>query len=310
MIELSDVSYTYASENTPCLKNVNLLAEDGKITLCTGVSGCGKSTLIRLMNGLAPHYFGGTISGSVLIDGVNAQSMTLSEHSIRVGSLFQEPERQFFALNVEDEIAFALEWQGIDRESIVSRVNRVISMFGLEDVRNNQIDALSEGQKQKVGLASIVALGVKNIILDEPTANLDVESTQELASILNSLKEQGFAIFIVDHRLYYLKDYADHVIVMKDGRICHEGGFEILSSDCVKDIGLRKPFIEDRREKLKRADCCEHSIVRTEGLSFYYQEGRNIFDNLNISFPQGIHVLLGKNGVGKTTLCRLIFGLE
>lgn len=310
MIELKNVSYTYASEIEPSLRNISIRAENGKITLCTGVSGCGKSTLIRLMNGLAPHYFGGQIEGSVLIDGTDATKMSLSEHSTKVGSLFQEPERQFFALNVEDEIAFALEWQGIKREEIQKRVNRVLSMFNLGEVRNNQIDALSEGQKQKVGLASIVALGVKNIILDEPTANLDVESTTELASILNDLKEQGYCIFIVDHRLYYLGEYADRVIVMRNGTVCREGGFEILTEETVKDFGLRKASVLDRRDQLKRAGSSKESVVRTEDLTFYYQEGKSIFENLNISFPKGIHVLLGKNGVGKTTLCRLIFGLE
>ncbi|MGN0916396.1 MAG: ABC transporter ATP-binding protein [Succinivibrio sp.] len=310
MIELEKLSYTYASESNECLKDISLKAEDGRITLCTGVSGCGKSTIIRLMNGLCPHYYGGTVKGRVLIDGTDAKEMTLAEHSTKVGSLFQDPKRQFFALNVEDEIAFALEWQGIERHEIVERVNSVISRFSLESVRDNPIDALSEGQKQKVGLAAIVALGVKNIILDEPTANLDVESTKELALILNSLKLQGFCIFIVDHRLYYLKDFADKVIVMEDGRIVKEGGFDVLSLETVEKYGLRKPVVEDRRDTLKSTESDTENYIKTHALSFYYQEKKPVFNNLNLVFPKGLHVLLGRNGIGKTTLCRLMLGLE
>lgn len=164
MIELKHVSYAYADETAKNLKDISLAAHDGEITLCTGVSGCGKSTLLRVINSLCPNYYGGSLEGEILIDGTNIVGEELAYVSSLVGTLFQDPERQFFALNVEDEIAFALEWKGLNKSEIIKRVNDVIEMFSLGEIRNQAIDSLSEGQKQKVGLATVVAMQVKNII--------------------------------------------------------------------------------------------------------------------------------------------------
>ncbi len=134
--------------------------------------------------------------------------------------MFQDPERQFFALNVEDEIAFALEWKGLNESEIIQRVNDVIEMFSLREIRNQAIDSLSEGQKQKVGLATVVAMQVKNIILDEPTANLDPESTEELAKILQRLKNEKYCIMVVESSPLLLKRLCRQGIYPRAGQ-CH-----------------------------------------------------------------------------------------
>ena len=250
MIELKHVSYAYADETTNNLKDISLTAYDGEISLCTGVSGCGKSTLLRVINSLCPNYYGGSLEGEILIDGINVVGEELAYVSSLVGTLFQDPERQFFALNVEDEIAFALEWKGLNKAEIIQRVNDVIEMFSLGEIRNQAIDSLSEGQKQKVGLATVVAMQIKNIILDEPTANLDPESTEELAKILQRLKKENYCIMVVDHRLYYLKDYADKVYILEQGSVVEEGGFNVISNEVIKKYGLRKTSVTDRRQSL------------------------------------------------------------
>lgn len=310
MIELKHVSYAYADEKEPNLKDISLTAKDGEITLCTGVSGCGKSTLLRVINSLCPNYYGGHLEGGILIDGISTIGEELAYVSSLVGTLFQDPERQFFALNVEDEIAFALEWKGLEKEEIVQRVNSVIEMFSLAEIKNQSIDSLSEGQKQKVGLATVVAMQVKNIILDEPTANLDPESTVELSEILFKLKQENYCIMVVDHRLYYLRDYADKVYILEKGRVVEEGKYEVISEDVIRRYGLRKTSVIDRRETLKRLEYSENSIAYCKELNFKYRNGKDIFKDLNVSFPLGFHVLLGQNGIGKTTLSRLVFGLE
>lgn len=315
MIELKHVSYAYADETKLNLKDISITAKDGEITLCTGVSGCGKSTLLRVVNSLCPNYYGGTLEGDILIDGVNIVGEELAYVSTLVGTLFQDPERQFFALNVEDEIAFALEWKGLTKAQIIERVNSVIKMFSLEEIRNQAIDSLSEGQKQKVGLATVVAMQVRNIILDEPTANLDPESTEELAKILNRLKQDNYCIMVVDHRLYYLKDYADKVYILEQGSVVEQGDFSVISNEVIKKYGLRKTLVNDRRESLKRLEftAVENSddcIAQCKELSFKYKNGKEIFKKMNVAFPLGFHVLLGRNGIGKTTLSRLVFGLE
>ena len=312
MIEVKNVSYTYSDSKEKALNNVSFTVNDGEIVLCTGRSGCGKSTVIRVINGLCPDYYGGTLEGSVSLNGENSAGMDLTEISRRVGTLFQDPERQFFALNVEDEIAFALEWMGIDRDEIKRRLERVIKRFSLERIRNNSIAALSEGQKQKVGLAEIVALHGKNIILDEPTANLDPQSTEDLARLLFELKQEGYCIFIVDHRHYWLNAIADRVLIMSNGKIEKEGNFSILDNASLqKEYGLRKAYVTDRRALLKDLEPNgDDYVVKGEHVAFSYKDGKTIFKDLNFAVPEGINVLIGENGIGKTTLSRLIFGLE
>ena len=312
MIEVKNVSYTYSDSKEKALNNVSFTVNDGEIVLCTGRSGCGKSTVIRVINGLCPDYYSGTLEGSVSLNGENSAEMDLTEISRRVGTLFQDPERQFFALNVEDEIAFALEWMGIDRDEIKRRLERVIKRFSLESIRNNSIAALSEGQKQKVGLAEIVALHGKNIILDEPTANLDPQSTEDLARLLFELKQEGYCIFIVDHRHYWLNAIADRVLIMSNGKIEKEGNFSILDNASLqKEYGLRKAYVTDRRSLLKDLDPWGTDyVVKGEHVAFTYKDGKTIFKDLNFAVPEGINVLIGENGIGKTTLSRLIFGLE
>ena len=122
---------------------------------------------------------------------------------------------------------------GLNKAEIIQRVNDVIEMFSLGEIRNQAIDSLSEGQKQKVGLATVVAMQVKNIILDEPTANLDPESTEELAKILQRLKNENYCIMVVDHRLYYLKDYADKVYILEQGSVVEEGNFNVISNEVI-----------------------------------------------------------------------------
>ena len=310
MIELKNVSYAYPEAKDNALNNVSFKAHNGSVTLVTGRSGSGKTTLSRLINSLCPSYYGGTLSGEVLVDGQKQEDLT--EASLKVGTLFQDPERQFFALNVEDEIAFALEWRDLDREEIKKRVDSVIEQFDLQEIASRSINSLSEGQKQKVGLAQIIALGVKNIILDEPSANLDPESTKALATYLGKLKAQGYCIMVFDHRLYYLKEVADKVIVFDEGRVVMQGEYSILNDDAMRlKHGLRSVHVQDEREFLISKQALGKHCLEGVDLSFAYKKkSKKIFDKYNFTLNEGVSVLLGENGVGKTTLCRLIFGLE
>ena len=159
---------------------------------------------MRLANGLCPHYFRGTLEGRVLIGGEPTGARPINAIAREVGTLFQDPEQQFFALNVEDELAFAHEWRGVAPETIAAKIEAAARAFRIGPILSSSIHELSEGQKQKVGLASILSQGPKALILDEPSANLDPEATDDLARKLVELKAQGMAILVVDHRLYWL----------------------------------------------------------------------------------------------------------
>lgn len=313
MITLENISYSYPNEDNRVLNNINLNVQNGEIVLCTGPSGCGKTTLIRLINGLCPNYYGGAYEGTISIDGINTKSLELSEISSMVGTLFQDPERQFFALTVEDEIVFALEWKGVNKEVMKQLLDDVCQKFHIESIRKSLITNLSEGQKQKVGLAELSILKPKNLILDEPTANLDHESTIELGNIIKTLSQEGIAIFIVDHRLYWLKDVANRVMIMQEGSIALETQMsKLANNDLCSHYGLRGIDILDKRaslsDTLSLSD--DKAIIKGKNICFKYKNGKEIFKDFNFQVPKGITVILGENGVGKTTLARIIFGLE
>ena len=178
MIRFERVTYTYPFQTCPAVSDISFSVRPGELVLCTGASGCGKSTLMRLANGLCPHYFQGTLEGRVLIGGEPTDARPINAIAREVGTLFQDPEQQFFALNVEDELAFAHEWQGVSPEAIAAKIDEAARAFRLGPILSSSIHELSEGQKQKVGLASILSQGPRALILDEPSANLDPEATE------------------------------------------------------------------------------------------------------------------------------------
>lgn len=322
VIELRDVSYRYAHSQADAVRNIDLTVGAGELKLVTGESGCGKTTLMRLVNGLAPQILGGTLRGRVRVDGLDASRTPVAVLSEHIGTLLQDPEEQFFALSVGDEIAFALKSRGLPPETVRTRTEEAAERLGIGHLLKQDILSLSEGQKQKVGLAAILALGPRALVLDEPTANLDPEATESLAEMLRSLKRAGTAILVVDHRLYWLKDVVDEVLVMQSGEIAARGPFSILEDDALRArFGLRSASVEDPRGTLPRiavAALGEEAALPSSAperfgcraMTFAYREAAPIFSAVSFSVPKGITALIGPNGTGKTTLARILTGLE
>ncbi len=311
MIKFHNVSYAYANQKEVAVKNVSFEVEAGSIVLCTGASGCGKTTLMRLANGLCPQHFEGTLQGSVSIFGNNSATTPIRELSTQIGTLFQDPEQQFFALTVCDEIAFSHECKGLPADEIIEKLNFVLKEFSIEHIKDSSIHDLSEGQKQKVGLASLHSQNLKALILDEPTANLDPESTLDLAKKLMELRKQGFAIFVVDHRLYWLDGIADKVLIMQDGEIKERGEFSLLYDDALREkYGLREAKVEDRRQSLPIARELDKVGLSIDYLTFAYKDKAPIFEDSSFYLSTGITALIGDNGAGKTTLARIMTGLN
>lgn len=320
MLQLKNVTYTYAHATKDAVLNLNLTVKAGELMLITGPSGCGKTTLMRLVNGLAPQIYGGSLEGSVTVDGFNTAETPVATLSNVVGTLFQDPEEQFFALNVKDEIAFALRSHGLKSNEIDERVNAAAAHLGISSLLTHDIHALSEGQKQKVGLASLLALRPKLLVLDEPSANLDPEATRDLAKTLAMLKAEGLAILVVDHRLYWLRDVADRVAIMQNGLIVREGAFDLLENEDVTTLyGLRAAHVNDCRPTLKRVQVnhqkhlapTDHDrpVLTIDQLAFSYDPCEPIFDGASFAVSSGITALIGRNGTGKTTLARILTGL-
>ncbi|MDY0362619.1 MAG: ABC transporter ATP-binding protein [Desulforegulaceae bacterium] len=309
MIELNNVTYSYPFQSQAAVCGISLKVEAGEAVLITGESGCGKSTLVRLINGLCPNFFQGKLNGEIFYNGQPGKSKSLREISSMVGTVFQDPELQFFALNVADELAFAHEWQDKSCHEINKIVEQTALRFGITDILSSSIHDLSEGQKQKVALGTVLSMKPGIVVLDEPSANLDPESTEELADIIQTLKKKGIAVVIADHRLYWLKNTVNKVIVMDQGKIAVKGDFSILSDQKMLDkYGLRRHKIEDLRHSL--ACVPENGAIKVKDLTFMYKKGPVLFDKISFCLPNGVTGIIGNNGTGKTTLARLLTGLN
>lgn len=313
MIRFDNVSFQYPFQPAPAVSDVSLRVRPGEVVLVTGASGCGKSTLVRLANGFALGHFRGGVTGRVRIAGRDNAERGVSEIARDMGTLLQEPEAQFFTLTVADELAVGHEWRGLDPAHIRARMERAAADFGLSGLLEQSTLSLSEGQKQKVALASILTLEPRALALDEPTANLDPESTDDLARKLAELKARGLAVLVSDHRLYWLRGVADRVLVMERGRVAVEGPFDILDDPELRErYGLRQSRVEDPRPGLPELENFPAGVVSLEArsLSFGYPGRPPLFHDATLRLPTGRVVgLLGPNGAGKTTLAMLLTGL-
>ena len=220
MIELKNVTFTYHNaERSAGVYGIDLQIPAGQVVLLCGLSGCGKTTITRLINGLVPAYYAGTLEGQVLIDGRDSASVTLYELSQKVGSVFQNPRSQFFSLDSTSEIAFGCENTGVPREEMYRRIGQVSRDLDMADLLDRNLFALSGGEKQKIACASAAAMQPAIFVLDEPSSNLDLRSIANLKAVIRKWKEQGKTVVIAEHRLYYLMEIADRVIYMENGRI-------------------------------------------------------------------------------------------
>ena len=218
MIEIKDLHYGYNKQDEPVLKGVDLVIEPGQWLTVVGRNGSGKSTLARCINGLFQPD-----SGQVLVDGLDTQDDD-QLYAIRekVAFVFQNPDNQFVATSVEDDVAFGLENLGLPREEITSRVEEALSVMRLSAERDKAPHMLSGGEKQRVAIAGALAMASTYLVLDEPTAMLDPLMRREvLDSVVSLHKERGLTIIYVTNIMEEVL-LADRVILLDDGRVARD----------------------------------------------------------------------------------------
>jgi len=263
ILEISGLSFRYPDSPKEAVADFDLSVPEQEIVVLAGPSGCGKSTLLRAVNGLIPHMYTGDYSGKVIVAGSVVKESTMRELAQKVGFLFQNPENQIFMFTVERDIAFGLENLGVQRAEMRRRVDEAMHLLEIEDLALRAPHELSDGQKQRVALAGVLAMNPRLVILDEPTSLLDPKTAAELVGLVERLrKDLGTTFVVVEHRLDLLVKVADRMVVMSEGKKVLEGTpKEVLFGDEAEAYGVSVPSVT-RVQKMLAAD----GVLTTERL--------------------------------------------
>lgn len=315
VVSMQNVCFRYEGKKEQSLSDINLEVQEGEVVLLTGPSGCGKTTITKCINGLIPDFFEGVFSGTCKVFDMDSTQHETSDYASCVGSVFQDPRSQFFTLHVKTELAFPAENLAMEQQEMQKKYKDTVHFFQLEKILDHSIFQLSSGEKQKLAMASVYMAGAKLFVLDEPSANMDADGTEQLRKMLEKLKKEGYTVIISEHKLYYLKDLVDRVILMEKGRIREEiSGMHFAGKTpaWLEENGLRQLALENI--KVKKRDGMSNdreSVMRVEQLGFWYDRKKSLWENVSFEAKQGdIIGILGQNGAGKSTLFRVLMGLE
>ena len=321
MITIKNLSFQYSTEEDFVLRNIDLSVHQGECILLCGKSGCGKSTLLKIINGIIPEFYQGKITGSVEVAGMNPFETEIYKISEKVGSVFQNPKTQFYTTNTTDEIAFALENYGVEREKIQKRLQEVQETMHVSALMDRNIFALSGGEKQKIAIAAVYALNPEIFVFDEPSSSLDMDSMIELSKLMERLKEEGKTIIIAEHRLWYLKKIVDRAVYLENGKITKEYSMEEMQNLSEEErcrTGLRhtnfpgdSPTWNERsKDYAVKRDSSGNALELEIKDLLYKRKERTVFNIDRLGFERGKIVgIIGKNGIGKSTFAKVVCGL-
>ncbi len=308
-IVFENLHFAYFEDRRDIINGWSAEFSENRITVLTGPSGCGKSTLMYLGAGLYPHTTGVLRSGTVRVDGSDPESLAPQQRSRLVGMMFQDPELQFCMDSVENELIFCLENIGTEVSEIQSRLDSALEFCGITALKNRTLQSLSGGEKQRVALACLVALGPKWLLLDEPFANIDDDSAREIARKLKELHEKrGVGILAVDHRLDNWMDVADEIAIFDSATDSPEKmPISQLNRQLLEEKGIIVPggsYAPD----IAPAPAGEPVLV-LQALSVCHGK-KKILDSVDMTFRRGhIYAVVGQSGVGKSSLFGALAGV-
>ncbi|RLG06319.1 MAG: ABC transporter ATP-binding protein [Thaumarchaeota archaeon] len=260
IVEVVNASYAYPG-GIKAIDDVSLSVEPGEFIALLGQNGSGKTTLAKLMNGLFK-----PTNGTVLIKGRDTKKMTVAECARIVGYVFQNPEHQIFASTIYEEIAFGPRNLGIPEEDVKRRVEEALKFVDLKKPTDAFPHLLSVGEKHRVAIASILAMEPELLILDEPTTGIDFGRSLQIMRLLQRLKDEGKAVIVITHDLYLAAEFAERIIILKDGRKFADGPTkEILSNkNLLTDAGLSPLQVTLLSESMKNYGISENAVRTME----------------------------------------------
>ena len=331
MIRFDRVSFTYPGGAEPVLREVDLTIPEGELCLVVGRTGSGKSTLLRAVNGLVPHFSGGLLTGHVTVDGRDTRDHPPRELADVVGFVGQDPDAGFVTDTVEDELAYAMENLGLDPATMRRRVEDVLDLLGLADLRARALSTLSAGQQQRVAVGSVLTAHPRVLVLDEPTSALDPPAAEDVLAALHRLvHDLGLTVLLAEHRLERVVQYADRVLLVEDGTVREGSPAEVFEDAPVAPAVVRlgrlagwTPLPLSVRDARRSAASLRHlvpvpstppapgEVVATaHRLSARYGETVALREvSLDVRAGQVV-ALMGRNGAGKTTLLAHLVGLR
>lgn len=312
VIELENVSFTYSStERESGIHDISLKIPSGQAVLLCGESGCGKTTVTRIINKLIPEYYEGNLSGKIKIDGKDVTNQAIYDFSGKIGTVFQNPRSQFFNVDTTSEIAFGCENYGVEREKILERMGQAVGEMKIQKLMGRSLFALSGGEKQKVACASVSAMEPDIFILDEPSSNLDVSTIEDLRQAIIGWKEKGKTIIIAEHRLYYLMEVVDRVVILQNGKIKKDVNIEEFlnyNDTEIASMGLRSKNPGFFREMFALND--KLNMINIKNFAFSYEKKHSLLNIPSLSIPKkSVVAILGHNGAGKSTFGKCLCGL-
>ncbi len=241
MIEFDRVTITYPDAPRPVLRDLRLRVDEGELCLVVGRTGVGKSTLLGAVNGLVPHFTGGTLAGRVLVDGRDTATYPPRELADVVGLVGQDPLAGFVTDTVEEELAYGMEQLAVPPDVMRKRVEETLDLLGLAELRSRALHELSGGQQQRVAIGAVLTAHPRVLVLDEPTSALDPTAAEEvLAAITRLVHDLGITVLLAEHRLERVVQYADRVLHLRGDGTVDDG----LPAQVFTRTGVAPPVVE------------------------------------------------------------------
>ena len=241
--KIENVNYKYPLEDKQALKNINIEIKKGEFWAVIGKNGSGKTTFCNMLRRFVPDFYKGELTGKITLEDKELKDYSQKELVQKIGFVFQNPFTQISGVKdtVFEEIAYGLENLGLDKEEIISRVEKILKLLEIEKLRDRNPYDLSGGQKQRVALASIIAMDPDILVIDEPTSQLDPKGTEDIFKIINLMANEGKTIILVEHKLELIAEYAENILVLDEGEIILNGkAEEVLNNKILleKEIGM------------------------------------------------------------------------
>ncbi|HYI24359.1 MAG TPA: ATP-binding cassette domain-containing protein [Thermomicrobiales bacterium] len=326
------VSFAYPGAGSFALREESWEIDDATISVVIGRSGSGKSSLLRCLNGLVPHFSGGSFAGSVRIGGLDTRRHLPRDLGRVVGFVFQDPENQMLTDRVESDVAFSLEQAGVDRATMRLRVDHAMEITGIGHLATRRPMELSGGERQRVAIAASLAMQPSLLVLDEPTSQLDPDGAAQIVEAIADLRRKvGLSVVIAEHRLEHLLGVADVLKVMGDGAMTGSPRMVVSAIEptplpatarLARELGMPDiPLsVEAARRLLATTSLSSLPVSQVErggdvltrvaGVAVALA-GRTVLQDTTLDVREGeLVALVGPNGSGKTTLLRTIAGLQ